>query len=121
MAGRASPEARLRPPTGWSQEAAVQPSSAHSCPLVLVVATCNPAVMPLQQRADGLHARRVDLVATPPAGGPRLLLDVVTTDSYDRSHPTQCATKAGYAFSPLAIDTHGALGARWLELPNQLS
>eukprot|EP00850_Spirogloea_muscicola_P005584 SM000025S08479 [mRNA] locus=s25:949777:954042:- [translate_table: standard] len=60
---------------------------------------------------------------------------------YDRSHPAQCATKAGYAvacaarakelkyadhpredeFFPLAIDTHGALGARWLELLTQLA
>eukprot|EP00850_Spirogloea_muscicola_P022526 SM000299S10850 [mRNA] locus=s299:67017:67529:- [translate_table: standard] len=88
-----------------------------------------------------LHARRVDLVATPQAGGPRLILDVVTTDAYDRSHPAQCAIKAGYAvacaarakelkyadhpredeFFSLAIDMHGALGTRWLELLNQLA
>eukprot|EP00850_Spirogloea_muscicola_P009669 SM000054S18155 [mRNA] locus=s54:601470:619581:- [translate_table: standard] len=87
------------------------------------------------------NARRVELVATPQAGGPRLLLDVVTTDAFDRSHPVQCATQAGYAvegaarakvtkyadhppadaFFPLAIDTHGALGARWLELLHQLA
>eukprot|EP00850_Spirogloea_muscicola_P015033 SM000112S23975 [mRNA] locus=s112:156825:157130:+ [translate_table: standard] len=82
---------------------------------------------------DGLHTRRVDLVASTPGGGPRVIADVVTTDVVDRANPGLSASRAGHAaanaarckaakyadhpagdeFVPLAVDVHGALGSQW--------
>eukprot|EP00850_Spirogloea_muscicola_P016162 SM000129S26149 [mRNA] locus=s129:217087:217605:- [translate_table: standard] len=97
--------------------------------------------MPILRRADGLHTRRVDLVASTPGGGARIIADVVTTDVVDRSNPGLSASRAGHAaskaarckaakhsdhppadeFVPLAVDVHGALGSQWLDLLARLA
>eukprot|EP00850_Spirogloea_muscicola_P014099 SM000099S25205 [mRNA] locus=s99:170137:172620:- [translate_table: standard] len=74
-------------------------------------------------------------------GGPRLIADVVTTDSFDSRNAKRSAEEAGYAvrqaagakdrkysdhpvgdeFVPLAVDVHGAFGAKWLDLLHRLA
>eukprot|EP00850_Spirogloea_muscicola_P001388 SM000005S17185 [mRNA] locus=s5:664836:667211:+ [translate_table: standard] len=62
------------------------------------VALENSSIMPLTAGADGrLHTRRADLVASALGGGPRLIADVVTTDSLDSRSATRSAEEAGYA------------------------
>eukprot|EP00850_Spirogloea_muscicola_P023716 SM000381S14608 [mRNA] locus=s381:57266:65972:- [translate_table: standard] len=106
------------------------------------VALENSSIMPLTAGADGrLHTRRADLVASALGRGPRLIADVVTTDSFDSRSVTRSAEEAGYAarqaadakerkysdhpvgdeFVPLAVDVHGAFGAKWLDLLHRLA
>eukprot|EP00850_Spirogloea_muscicola_P002489 SM000009S23618 [mRNA] locus=s9:1177016:1185838:+ [translate_table: standard] len=100
------------------------------------VAMESTSVMPILQRADGLHTRLVDLVASTPGGGARIIAVVVTTDVVDRSNPGLSASLAGHAvakaanskaakhadhpagdkFVPLAVDVRGALRSQWLDL-----
>eukprot|EP00850_Spirogloea_muscicola_P010987 SM000066S20462 [mRNA] locus=s66:456567:457354:+ [translate_table: standard] len=96
--------------------------------------------MPIWQMPDGLHTRRVDLVASTLRGGPCVIADVVTTDVVDPANPRLSASRAGHAaanaarckaakcadhpagdeFIPLAV-VHGALGSQWLDLLARLA
>eukprot|EP00850_Spirogloea_muscicola_P026095 SM005544S18173 [mRNA] locus=s5544:26:804:+ [translate_table: standard] len=81
----------------WPRTCSVAPTEA-SGPLPMIfcamgvfieagfkVAVECSSVMPILRGEDGRsHTRRADLVAIPPGGGPRIITDVVTTDSYER-------------------------------------
>eukprot|EP00850_Spirogloea_muscicola_P025046 SM002062S06356 [mRNA] locus=s2062:432:665:+ [translate_table: standard] len=55
--------------------------------------------MPIQSRADGLHTRPNDPVATTLSGGPRILAVVVTTNLFDRLYAMSSASKEGQALN----------------------
>eukprot|EP00850_Spirogloea_muscicola_P013519 SM000092S24487 [mRNA] locus=s92:204159:206394:+ [translate_table: standard] len=47
-----------------------------------------PGIMPVLQKRGRPYVRRLDVVATPRSGGPRLLLDVVLIDAFQPGAPT---------------------------------
>eukprot|EP00850_Spirogloea_muscicola_P023222 SM000339S12957 [mRNA] locus=s339:14359:15429:- [translate_table: standard] len=98
-----------------------------------------PGIMPVLQKRGRPYVRRLDVVATPRSGGPRLLLDVVLIDAFQPGAPTP--TVPGWAthhaerkkerhyndhprgdhFFPCAMDIYGGYGTKWSSLLHRLA
>eukprot|EP00850_Spirogloea_muscicola_P017319 SM000147S01138 [mRNA] locus=s147:305602:307140:+ [translate_table: standard] len=88
-----------------------------------------PGIMPVLQKRGRPYVRRLDVVATPRSGGPRLLLDVVLIDAFQPGAPTPTRKKErhyndharGDHFFPCAMDIYGGYGTKWSSLLHRLA
>eukprot|EP00850_Spirogloea_muscicola_P007819 SM000040S14831 [mRNA] locus=s40:618514:618900:+ [translate_table: standard] len=98
-----------------------------------------PGIMPVLQKRGRPYSRRLDVVATPRSGGPRLLLDVVLIAAFQPGAPTPSVP--GWAthhaerkrerhyndhpradhFFPCVMDTYGGYETKWSSLLHRLA
>eukprot|EP00850_Spirogloea_muscicola_P003969 SM000016S01957 [mRNA] locus=s16:915666:920922:+ [translate_table: standard] len=97
-----------------------------------------PGIMPVLQKRGRPYVRRLDVVATPRSGGPRLLLDVILIDAFQPGAPTPTVPGGathhaerkernyndhprGDHLFPCAMDIYGDYGTKWSSLLHHLA